>query len=118
MNAVEDADDPRREVLARYRRFEISREQTDDEARALGLNSLEFRPDLQGYDPLAEPFWTLPMALAWIIYRRADPVRCLIMSYRAESLVWRFAGRFRSKAAPPKECLNFCHLSHQIISTL
>lgn len=32
-------------------------------------------PDPNRFDPIIEPWWTLPMTLEWIISRTADPVR-------------------------------------------
>jgi len=84
--------DPRQSILERFRRDEITREEADAEARACGFASLEARPDPSEFDPLAEPFWTVPMALAWIIYGSADSVRELMESYRAGCLVWRHTG--------------------------
>jgi len=42
MEPSENADDPRHDILVRYRRFEITREQADAEAQALGFESWNF----------------------------------------------------------------------------
>lgn len=44
-------------------------------AKRLGLGPLASEPDPNNYDPMREPFWTLPMAVAWIAYRTQDAVR-------------------------------------------
>jgi hypothetical protein len=42
------------------------------------------RPDPNDFDPLAEPWWTLPMVASWAIWRTADAVRDAWPKYRRE----------------------------------
>jgi hypothetical protein len=96
---MEDADKEevkgQRSLLRRYQKGELTSEQLQTEARAAGYSRLE--PDPTLYDPEIEPLWTLPMALAWVIYRSFDQVRPLMDSYRAASLTWRRAGHRQSE---------------------
>jgi hypothetical protein len=98
-------EDPRRAILQRYRRGEINRHQADAEARAHGFDSMECHPDRSEYDPLKKGLWTLPMTVAWIIYRSSDPVRELMEEYRAPCLVWRGTGQFALRDGKMEEVL-------------
>lgn len=64
--------DPRNEILRRFLDGDIDHEQAEAEAQEAGFESMVFRPDSGKLDPMAKPFWTLPMALAWVIYRTPD----------------------------------------------
>jgi hypothetical protein len=81
--------DPRHLILQRLRRGEITREQAEAEAQAAGFPLRETHPDPADYEPIIEPFWTLPMTLAWILYRSDDAVRNLMESFVAATRVWR-----------------------------
>jgi hypothetical protein len=96
MELEADKEDPRRAILQRNRRGEITRGQADAEARALGIDSMECHPDPDQFDPLIAPLWTLPMTVAWIVYRSRDQVRELMEDYRSRRLVWRYERRFTS----------------------
>lgn len=39
-----------------------------DLAKAVGIESLEGNPSPEEFNPMAETFWTLPMAVAWLAY--------------------------------------------------
>jgi hypothetical protein len=78
----------RSSIYARFTLGEITQEQAEAEARAAGFGTLERHPNPADYDPIREPFWTLPMTLAWIIYRSADPVARLMDSFQAETRIW------------------------------
>ena len=45
-------------------------------------------PDPNQYDPMAEVWWTLAMALAWIIFRTPHAVREAWWAYRGEFRIW------------------------------
>jgi hypothetical protein len=75
----------------RVQRGEISPADAESEAKRLGLGGLASEPDPNEYDPIREPYWSLPMAVAWIAYRSADAVRNWWNDYRKEFSVWRYA---------------------------
>jgi hypothetical protein len=52
------------------------------------LRPMEEKPDPKTFDPRRQVAWTLPMALAWIVWRRYDDVRDAMDDHRANSWVW------------------------------
>ena len=52
------------------------------------MQSLAVTPDPDQYDPMAEIWWTLAMALAWIIFRTSHAVRQAWWAYRGEFRIW------------------------------
>ncbi|MGH9553226.1 MAG: hypothetical protein ACRD3W_27850, partial [Terriglobales bacterium] len=62
----------------------------ESEAKRLGLGPLASESNPNDYDPMGEPFWSLPMAVAWIAYRTQDAVRNWWDEYRKEFSVWRY----------------------------
>lgn len=68
---------------------EMRPEEADAEAVRLNVGALERRPDSNDFDPIAEKFWTLPMAVAWIAFRDANAVREWWDKYRLECMDWR-----------------------------
>jgi hypothetical protein len=72
----------------------VTREQALAEAQAAGICTAEIHPDPDDYDPIREPYWTLPMTLAWVIYRSYEPVLNLMESFVAATRVWRHYDSF------------------------
>ena len=62
--------------------------EAEAEAVRLGVGKLASKPDGSQFDPMREPWWTLPMAVAWIAWRSPDKVRECWDPYRAECLEW------------------------------
>jgi hypothetical protein len=62
-------DRTRDELITKVQHGERTPAEAEIEAKRLNLRPLENRPDPHDYDPMREPFWTLPMAVAWIAYR-------------------------------------------------
>lgn len=62
--------------------------QAEERARELGLSPLNPALEIAQYDPLAENFWTLAMAVAWIAWRDIDRVRDELPSWRRDNLDW------------------------------
>jgi hypothetical protein len=54
---------------AMVQRGEMTPADAESEAKRQGLGKLASEPDPNDYDPMREPFWTLPMTVAWIAYR-------------------------------------------------
>ena len=79
---------PRDTLIEAVRRELITAPKAEQLAEKLGLEPLEFKPDLSAYDPHQLAYWSLPMALAWIAYRTDHAVREVWDAYRAECRVW------------------------------
>jgi len=56
--------------------------------KAKGFPPLASTPDPEKFDPMAEVWWTMGMAAAWIIWRTPHAVRLLWPDYRREVRVW------------------------------
>lgn len=81
--------DPRDEILDRVSRGEITPYEAEDQAARLGLPPFAHTPDLAQFNPMSEPWWTLGMAAAWIIWRTPTAVRRVWSDYRREVTAWR-----------------------------
>jgi len=44
-------------------------------ASKYGMNAFEFEPSRSEFDPMAEAYWSLPMTIAWILWRDPNQVR-------------------------------------------
>jgi hypothetical protein len=68
-------------------------EMTPEEAEAWAESKhqppLASKPDSALFDPMSEPFWSLPMAVAWIMWRTSDAVREYWDDYRCDCYVWK-----------------------------
>jgi hypothetical protein len=82
-------DPPRDEVLERVFRGEITPDEAEHEAARLGLPPFARTPDPAQFNPMCEPWWTLGMAVAWIIWRTPTAVRRVWSDYRRKVIVWR-----------------------------
>jgi hypothetical protein len=91
MASVDPPDDTpadRVEVVMRARRGEMSPEQAEAWARHNGQPPFASSPDLALFEPMTEPFWTLSMTVAWIMWRTPEAVRENWNAYRTECSVW------------------------------
>ncbi len=79
----------REDLIARASVGNLTSEQAEAEAKRLGVGPLASKPDPEDYDPLAETYWSLPMAIAWMAYRQADAVRERWDTYREKCWLWR-----------------------------
>ena len=73
----------------RARRGELNPEQAEAWAQAKGQPPFASRPDPEVFNPLLEPYWTLAMAAAWIIWRTRNAVRDYWNDYGRECREWR-----------------------------
>jgi hypothetical protein len=76
-------------ILDRAQEGELTPEQAEAEARKAGIGPLEQDPPLPLFDPMQQTYWTLAMALAWVIERDPAKVRSYWNEYRRECWVWR-----------------------------
>ena len=66
---------PRDILIDRARRGEITPDEAEHEAQRLGFGPLATKPDPGEFDPDQMPWWSLPMAVAWIAWRNSASVR-------------------------------------------
>jgi hypothetical protein len=86
---VADRPDPRDAILDRFEAGEITKEEADAEARAVGFSSMERRPDFVGLDCFELPRWTMPQLMAWVIDRTSEAVLTLSEEFRMQTRVWQ-----------------------------
>lgn len=80
----------RDDLITMVQRGQMIPADAESVAKRLGLGPLASEPDPNNYDPMREPFWTLPMAVAWIAYRTQDAVRNWWDEYRKKFSFWSF----------------------------
>jgi hypothetical protein len=78
------------ELIGKVEHGELSPDAADAEAARLGLEPLAGCPCPDDFDPMAEVFWTPPMAAAWIAHRSPDAVREAWDAYRVKCRDWHF----------------------------
>lgn len=83
--------DPRDQILDRASSGEITPDEAEAEAEAarLGLRPFAHKPEPAEFNPMSQPWWTLGMAAAWIIWRTPTAVRHVWSEYRREVTAWR-----------------------------
>ena len=79
----------RDEILMRARRGDLDPAQAEEWARENGQRPFASMPDENAFDPMAEPYWSLGMTAAWILWRTASSVRNYWNVYRTECWEWR-----------------------------
>src|SRR5271168_3626969 len=97
------APNPREVILDRVFRGEITPKQAEAEALQLGIAPLARTPEADAFDPMKEPWWTLPMTAAWVIWRTPAAVRRVWQVYRSEVREWCGPVYYRVFAAPDDE---------------
>ncbi len=80
----------RDDIIGKAQDGHWTNKQADKIASRLGVGPLESIPDLADYDPLQETYWSIPMTLAWIMWRDADHVREYWDDWRTQCSEWRF----------------------------
>lgn len=71
-------------LIDRLKNGELKPEEAEAEAKKLGIEPLETRPDPAKFNPMKETYWTYPMILAWIARRSSDAVREQWNAFRSE----------------------------------
>ncbi len=66
----------------------LTPDDAERKARKRGLPPLASVPDAARYDPMKESWWSLPMCLAWIVWRSPDRVRKYWDAYRRKCWCW------------------------------
>lgn len=91
--------DTREFLIAKVEAGGLTPLEAEAEAALLGIGSLETSPDPDEFNPSREPYWTLPMAMAWIAYRTPDAVRRAWNEYRSQCRHWFYQDGWRSAEA-------------------
>lgn len=68
----------------------IDPEEAERLARVEGLGPLRDEPGALDFNPEAETWWTLPMVMAWIVWRTMDRVREQYDPYRQAAPFWTY----------------------------
>jgi hypothetical protein len=68
--------------------------EAEEEAARHCVGPLASAPDPIEFDPMKEAWWSLPMTIAWILWRSKDQVREHWDKYRLECWDWHF-GRWQ-----------------------
>jgi hypothetical protein len=84
--------DSRDAILVRFDAGEITREEADAEAAAVGFTSTERAPDFVGVDCCKLARWSMPQLMAWVIYRSSERVVALAEEHRTQTLLWNETG--------------------------
>jgi hypothetical protein len=79
----------RDDIIDKVRRGEMTPAQAEAEAVRLDVKPFAIVPEPARFDPFREPWWTLPMAVAWIAWRSTDRVREFWDPYRSECWDWQ-----------------------------
>jgi len=66
---------PRQRLLEAVRTGELTPNAAEAEAERLGIGPLLAHPDPADFDPMEQDRWTLPMTIAWIVWRTPEAVR-------------------------------------------
>jgi hypothetical protein len=83
----------RREVIRMVEDGELSPAQAERIARQNKWGGFEIKPAASAFDPSRQPWWTLAMAVAWIVWRDYEYVRKVWSDYRKACWVWRPSSR-------------------------
>ena len=75
-------------LIDQVRRGQITPAEAEHKAAKQGFGPLETTPDPVEFDPDEMPWWSLPMALAWIAWRNTKSVRENCAEYRENWLHW------------------------------
>lgn len=79
---------PRDTLIDKVRRGQLTPKDAEAEAGAKGIGPLAETADTVQFDPLRMPWWTLPMAVAWIAWREVPLVREHCADYRENCTHW------------------------------
>jgi hypothetical protein len=70
------------DLLLRFQSGEITREEAEAQSEKAGFGPIPWEPPPTSFNPRTWPEWTLPMALAWIIWRTPEKTREYWNAYR------------------------------------
>jgi hypothetical protein len=79
---------PRDILIDEVRRGKLTPKKAEAEAEAKDFGPLAETADPEHFNPLRMPWWTLPMAVAWIAWRDAALVQTHCADYRKRCTHW------------------------------
>src|SRR6187200_2838150 len=79
----------RNELIDKVRHGKLTPAKAEAEAVRLGLSPLARCLDADQFNPMGELQWSLPMVVAWIVWRTPHGVRENWDAYRQECLDWQ-----------------------------
>jgi hypothetical protein len=79
---------PREILLDKVRRGQLTPDEAEQEAAKQGFGPLAKKPDPVAFNPDQMPWWSLPMALAWIAWRNSSSVREHCADYTERYTCW------------------------------
>lgn len=79
---------PRDLLIDRVRRGQMTPIDAEDEATRLGCGPLATKPSPIEFDPDRMPWWSVPMAVAWIAWRTTASVQEHCAEFRDKWLIW------------------------------
>jgi hypothetical protein len=82
----------RADILRRARIRELTPLEAEEEAAQAGVGPLAKQASPAEFEPMTQSYWTLAMALAWIIWRTPEKAREYWDDWRSASLAWRVNG--------------------------
>ncbi|WP_152533440.1 MULTISPECIES: hypothetical protein [unclassified Labrenzia] len=82
----------RARIIDQINRGNMTPEQGKIEAQKKGLTLSPLNPHPSTFAPLSEPTWTLPMVLAWIMFRTPEDVTQHCEKYTRRCFEWRSEG--------------------------
>jgi hypothetical protein len=81
---------PRDDLIDKVQHGKLTPAQAETEAVRLGLGPFAACPDPDRFNPIAQAWWDLPMAVAWIAWRSIARVREYWDAYRHKCWDWHF----------------------------
>lgn len=86
---MSDAEKPDRDFLIEEVRYgRLSTVGAEEQAKRHGLGPLADSPNPDDYEAKLEPWWTLPMVIAWIVWRDTKQVVEFYDPFRAQCFDW------------------------------
>ena len=81
-------DESRKAILQKVKSGELSPQAAEEWASTRGLKPFAYKPDLSKQRSTPETTWSLPMAMAWLIWRSSDAVVEASDAHRAKWKRW------------------------------
>lgn len=101
---MNDAKRPDRDFLIEEVEYgRLSPSDAELSAKQFGIDPLASRPNPEDYQPELEPSWTLPMVMAWILWRDMGRVIEFYDPFRIQYLDWQYRKRRIGFAGPVHE---------------
>ena len=88
-------------ILRRAESGEISPDEAEAEAEAKSAGPLAIKLPFERHNPLEESYWTLAMALAWLVWGEPERVLQYSNDYRFRSRMWVKSGEGHRLQRPP-----------------